>query len=361
MRETMRRSFGAGGVAVVAAGLGVVVAVGLAVAPVAAQEADEEDRRQRISVAFSGGGGWLGVEIVDMDEERAAEAGMARAYGVHVSGLVDDGPAAEAGIAEGDVIVRWNGDRVESVAQLQRLVGETPAGRVADLTILRDGAERDISVELGDRGDQFGLMVGRGGPRFLAPRVEVSRERAQAARERAAEVRERAVERAREVEERVRSGAMRTLLLGGRARLGVSTQSLGDQLAAYFGVEGGALVTAVAEDSPAAAGGLTAGDVIVGIGEADVDGPGELREALADAEAGEVSVRIVREGAERTLTVELEERDRAFRWGRGEDGVDWDFDFDFDLPEFQIRTLDAPVIDLPIFEPASLHHIGLRV
>ncbi|WP_420635179.1 PDZ domain-containing protein [Candidatus Palauibacter sp.] len=348
-----------------AVGLGMALFAGLwaVVGPAAAQEEEEDEERERVSIAFTGGGGYLGVEIADVDEERASEAGMPRPYGVYIRGVVEDGPASDAGIEEGDVILRWNGGRVESVAQLQRLVTETPPGRIADITVLRDGVERELSVELDDRTDQLGLAMGNGMTWLSAPRVEMTRERTRAARERALEAQERARERVREVQERARSGVLRSVWLAGRPRLGVSMQSLGDQLAEYFGVEDGALVTSVTEDSPAAAGGLLAGDVIVGIGDEDVDGPGELREALSDLEAGAVSVRIVRDGEARTLTVELAERERPLLWRRGADGVDmesfefdpveWDFDFEF--PE-GIQSFEIPRIQV-----LPAHRVAMRV
>ncbi len=296
-----------------AIGLAVALVAGLyaGFAPAAAQEEDEDERRERVRVAFSGGGAYLGVEIQDVDGERASELGMPRAYGVYIDGVVDGEPAAEAGIEEGDVVVAWNGERVESVAGLRRLVSETPPGRVVDLTVLRDGAEREVSVELAERTDFFS---GARGLTWVSPQVELTRVRPSSARARdmALEVEERL----RDVRERAAEGAVDRIFysLSGRPRLGANTQSLGDQLAEYFGVEGGVLVTSVHEDTPAAEGGLRAGDVIVGLGDEEIDDPNDLRRALSDLEPGEVSVRIVRDGAEQTLTVELEEREGAFRW-----------------------------------------------
>ena len=284
-----------------AVGLAFALLGGPGVGPVSAQE-EEEDLRERVSVLFSGSGGYLGVQITDVDEERASDLGMVRPYGALIREVVAAGPADEAGLEDGDVIVRWNGERLESVAQLQRLSQETPPGREVQLMVLRDGAEREIAVELGSRRSMLPRIVrsGRGenpiiGGRGLTwvspPRVEIQR-----------------------------GPSGESIVFFGRPRLGVNVQSLGEQLADYFGVEGGALVTSVTEDSPAAAGGLQAGDVIVGIGDEEVDGPGDLTRTLSDLEPGEVSVRIVRDGAERTLTVELEERDDLFRWRRGDDG-----------------------------------------
>ena len=295
-----------------AVGLAVALVAGLypGWAPAAAQEEDEDERREQVRVAFSGGGAYLGVEILDVDGERASELGMSRAYGVYIEGVVDGEPAAEAGIEEGDVVLAWNGERVESVAGLRRLVSETPPGRVVDLTVLRDGAEREVSVELAER---TGFFSGARGLTWVSPQVELTRVRPSPARARdlALEVEERM----RDVRERAAEGAMERIFYRlGRPRLGANTQSLGDQLAEYFGVEGGVLVTSVYEDTPAAAGGLRAGDVIVGLGDEEIDDPDDLRRALSDLEPGEVSVRIVRDGAEQTLTVELEEREDAFRW-----------------------------------------------
>lgn len=306
-----------------AVGLAVALVAGLyaGFAPAAAQEEDEDERRERVRVAFSGGGAYLGVEILDVDGERASELGMSRAYGVYIDGVVDGEPAAEAGIEEGDVVVAWNGERVESVAGLRRLVSETPPGRVVDLTVLRDGAEREVSVELAERA---GFFSGTGGMTFVSPQIDLTRvyPSTSRARERAQRALEVAEERLRDARERAGEGMNRILYLSGRSRLGANTQSLGDQLAEYFGVEGGVLVTSVHEDTPAAAGGLRAGDIIVGLGDEETDDPDDLRRALADLEPGEVSVRVVRDGAERTLIVELEEREGAFRWRRGAGDLD---------------------------------------
>lgn len=307
-----------------AVGLALALVAGLfpGLAPAAAQEADEDERREQVRVAFSGGGGYLGVQILEVDGERASELGMSRPYGVYIDGVMDGEPASEAGIEEGDVVLAWYGERVESVAELRRLLSETPPGRVVDLTVLRDGAERDISVELAER---MGVFSGTRGFSFVSPQIDLSRRVAEASREgvRAAQLAERARElevRVREAQERAADGASRVFYLSGRPRLGANTQSLGDQLAEYFHVEGGVLVTSVHEDTPASEGGLRAGDVIVGLGDEDVDDPNDLRRALADLEPGEVSLRIVRDGLEQTLTVELED-ERPFRWRRGVDDL----------------------------------------
>jgi serine protease Do len=111
--------------------------------------------------------------------------------------------------------------------------------------------------------------------------------------------------------------------LGQGRRLGLSYDDLGEQLARYFKVDGGVLVTSVEEDGPAARAGLKAGDVIVRFdGKAVKDG-GDLREALDGVEAGKTAaVGIQREGRAMDLTVTIggDERgkDRARMRRRGE-------------------------------------------
>ena len=65
--------------------------------------------------------------------------------------VVADSPAAKAGLQKDDVIVRWDGEQIESAIQLSRLRRETPPGRTVRLGIVRDGREIEVSVQLGER------------------------------------------------------------------------------------------------------------------------------------------------------------------------------------------------------------------
>src|SRR5205814_9854791 len=59
--------------------------------------------------------------------------------------------AAKAGLQKDDVIIRWNGEAVESARALSRHIHETPAGRSVKLGVLRNGNEMEVAVTLGDR------------------------------------------------------------------------------------------------------------------------------------------------------------------------------------------------------------------
>lgn len=362
-----------------------VAALALAGAGAAILEAQESDNRTVIAprgrtLSFAqGSGGYLGVGIMEVDADEASEAGVSARYGVYISTVSDDSPASEAGIEEGDVIVRWNGERLEGVAQLQRLVRETPVGRTVELTVMRGSSEREISLALAEAsnaptfalpgGDRFELRRG-----MDAPLLDL------------------------------RDGqGSRSFIFSRRPRLGASIQSLGEQLADYFGVEGGALVTEVSADSPAEAAGLRAGDVIVELAGETVEGPGDLLELLAEQEAGEVEMRIYRDGSARTLTVEIEEPgDEArfpgawrngdnirFRSGDGDDlsiepmtldgwelgPIEFDgfemepFEWNFDLNglgdgngiQISIPRIEIPGFDLGTIEIPDIHVPGLSV
>ena len=99
------------------------------------------------------------------------------------------------------------------------------------------------------------------------------------------------------------------------ARLGVTVQELSPQLADYFGVDDGVLVSSVTEESVAAAAGLQAGDVITSVDGRAVDDSARLRRRLSAVDPGEeVSIGLTRAGRTLEVTVTLEQ-DRPRRRG----------------------------------------------
>jgi C-terminal processing protease CtpA/Prc len=207
----------------------------------------------------------LGVTIRDLDADQLKTGNGA---------VVDDvrsGSAAEkAGIRKGDVIVEFDGERVRGQRHLSRLVGETPEGRTVKAAVMRDGKRVDLSVTpaTAERaaGSDFEFFVPgpdhmpgmpREGSRFFSdePRMQPFK----------------------------RGDGF---FVPGRARLGVSIESLTPQLADYFGASGGALVTSVQPDSPAAKAGLKAGDVITSINGTEIKDPRGVTDAVRGAGDG---------------------------------------------------------------------------
>jgi serine protease Do len=95
--------------------------------------------------------GWLGVNIQQVTDEIAESLGLTGGgRGALVARAQEGGPAAEGGIRNGDVILRFNGQEVKEMRNLPRIVAETPVGRDAPVVVWRDGREQTVSVKVGE-------------------------------------------------------------------------------------------------------------------------------------------------------------------------------------------------------------------
>ena len=94
--------------------------------------------------------GWLGVRIQDVSADVAEAIGLESAAGALVTD-VPEGPASEAGIQSGDVILSFDGQDVADTRELVRRVGNTEVGKAVRIVIFRDGATQTLRVTLGRR------------------------------------------------------------------------------------------------------------------------------------------------------------------------------------------------------------------
>lgn len=94
--------------------------------------------------------GRIGVQIGPVDKEVAESIGLGSATGALVSAVEPDSPAAKAGLQAGDVIVQFNGTKIDKVSDLPRLVGNTKPGSKASLTIFRRGKQQQLSITVAD-------------------------------------------------------------------------------------------------------------------------------------------------------------------------------------------------------------------
>lgn len=137
-------------------GIGFAVPVNLA-RPVIEQLAQYGETRR----------GWLGVGIQDVTDEMAASLGRGDAHGALVNGVTPNGPCAGL-LAEGDVIVEFNGSPVVRTRDLPRMVAETGVGKVVPVKVLRGGSEITLRITLGrlETGEQelIGATSEAGGP-----------------------------------------------------------------------------------------------------------------------------------------------------------------------------------------------------
>lgn len=200
--------------------------------------------------------GWLGVRIQDVTDDLAEGLGLEEARGALVTD-VPEGPALEAGIESGDVILSFDGVNVDDTRSLVSQVGNTEVGKEVRVLVFRNGETETLRVTLGLRDD----------PEAPVP-ASINRD------------------------EPITSEIM-----------GLTISNITDELREQLGLSGdaeGLVVADVAEDSEAYEEGLRAGDLITEAGQEKVTSVGELEDRIAEAkEAGRKSILLlVRRGGD---------------------------------------------------------------
>ncbi|QIE44940.1 DegQ family serine endoprotease [Pseudohalocynthiibacter aestuariivivens] len=101
--------------------------------------------------------GWLGVRIQDVTDDVAEAIGLEKAAGALVTD-VPEGPAAEAGMLAGDVILSFDGKDVADTRELVRRVGNATVGKTVRMVVFRDGGTQTLKVTLGRREEAEGAV-----------------------------------------------------------------------------------------------------------------------------------------------------------------------------------------------------------
>ena len=259
--------------------------------------------------------GWLGVQIQDITPQLRRSMDLKSRDGALVSEVVDDSPADSAGLKEKDIILQFDGKDIGDTEDLQKAVGATKPGTKVTIVVLRKGEKKTLQVTIGKYPRKRETVV-------VAPRAPG-----------------------------------RIAILGGRFHAqGLTLSELNEQLAQSFDVpEGkGVLVWEVEKNSAADKAGLKAGDVITQVGKKRVDEVRDVFRALDAFDEGEkVDVEIVRKGARKTLTIEVEENEDSHGFDMWLDGPRHllprfrGFEFN-DMPDVR---LDLPHIELDRIGP----------
>jgi len=106
--------------------------------------------------------GWLGVSIQSVTPELAKSFGLKEPSGALVAEVTKDSPAEKAGFERGDIITAFNSAPIKDSHELPALVARTPVGEKAQVTILRGGKEKTLSVKLGELSEQQAKAEGGG-------------------------------------------------------------------------------------------------------------------------------------------------------------------------------------------------------
>ncbi|WP_171237465.1 Do family serine endopeptidase [Ruegeria sp. HKCCA5763] len=203
--------------------------------------------------------GWLGVSIQNVSPQLAAALGIDASSGALVSDVVSDSPA-DGVLKQGDVILTFNDEAVDSSSDLPILVGTTKVGTDSTLTVLRDGKQETLT-----------LTVGQHQAASAQPDTPVEAEVA-------------------------------------GTTLGVTVAPLTETVRAETGIPetvDGVVVTDLKPDSPAAKAGLQRGDVIVKLGNQETFTPDALKAALDSEKTDPALVLINRGGSQIFVAVEL--------------------------------------------------------
>ena len=257
----------------------------------------------------AGGDSYLGIGPRDVTPNRVAALKLKDDSGVEVTDMDHDAPAAKAGVKVGDVILTYNNQKVESAEQLRRLIHETPAGRMVQLGISRNGQLQTLSVTLGSRKGMIAVFpkparMGTPGNGFFDNPPD-----------------------------------MNMNLLQASSKSGLLVENLSPQLGDFLGVKNGmgVLVRSVEKGSPAEFAGLKAGDVIVRVEKETVADMGDWHR-LTHRRNGKTMLGVVRDKHDQNFFIEFSSsRDSSY----------------LEMPEINADSINMQLSELnPEFERA---------
>ena len=205
--------------------------------------------------------GWLGVSIQDVDRNLADSFGLDRPRGALIAQVGKESPAERAGLLSGDVIVEFDGEDIETSADLPHIVGLIAPGTRCTVNIIRDGSEQTLEVEVG------GLS---------ADQVA-----------------------------RVDAGVSED---GALVLLGMRVAPADSAALAEMGLAGGVVITEVEPGSAAAASGVREGDILTRFGSTAVTRMRDLEEASEGLTPGaSVPLRLIRGGSPLFIGIRIPE------------------------------------------------------
>jgi C-terminal processing protease CtpA/Prc len=248
----------------------------------------------------SGGGSYLGVDTRDVTSDRLSVLKLKEEHGVEVTLVDQDAPAGKAGVKEHDVILSINGNQVEGVEQLRRIIREIPPGRIVNLGISRDGQSLTLRAQLADRKRAFAIAGGKGFSFAMPAMPAMPAIPAMPAMPATPYVPEMDL-------------PVSVVVVHSSARSGLMVENLTPQLGDFFGAKNGkgVLVRSVEKGSRAEQAGFRAGDVIVKVNGESISDSGDFTHAIHGRKNNAVTVSIIRERKEQNLTLTVPDRNQS--------------------------------------------------
>lgn len=203
--------------------------------------------------------GWLGVLIQEVNRDLAESFGLDKAHGALVAQVVSGSPAEKAGLQVGDIILAYEGQKIDLSSDLPPRVGRTPVGKAAKVTVLRNGERKDINVTIAElpEDDQALAAAGQEPPKVAAN------------------------------------------------ALGLLVEPVPDALRDELNIEGGVRVVQVG-DGPALNAGVRVGDVIRSINNEPVVSPASFNKLVEGLPKGKgIPMLIVRQGNPSFIVVKI--------------------------------------------------------
>ncbi len=238
--------------------------------------------------------GYLGVDVVDVDGDKAQGLKLKEVRGAVITLIDHDAPAGQIGLKVNDVVLGVNGQSVEGAEGLRRMLRELAAGSKVSLEISRDGNVQTLAVELADRKvmehDVWSKIAVEPGPVGSAPPAGMG----------------------------ILGGGdapapsgLHLSLFTSTLNVGAMVEPLTSQMADYFGVQAGLLVKQVTRKSEASASGLKAFDVILKVGSDSIATSADWDRALRSNVGKPVQVTILRDKKQQTVTLQVDSKHRG--------------------------------------------------
>jgi membrane-associated protease RseP (regulator of RpoE activity) len=236
-------------------------------------------------VAYAAGKPALGVVIEGVPYTQLQNKGLT--HGVAVRGLVSGSPAEQSGIRPGDIIVNINQQPVYSPDQLQWLVGHLEPNQKARITYVHQGQQKTTTIE------PVAAVAGGQTP---------SQQQEQAQQQAGAAPSGQATGQGPSGQQGAQQGQ------SGQSYLGIAMQPMTEDLANALGspTGNGVLIAKVQKGGSAAQAGVRAGDILLGIGNQEIQNPADVYQALENHQPGQqVQLRIVRNKNSQQVPVQL--------------------------------------------------------